>query len=144
MSSPSLPPQAERSKFPGMRPREAAVMRRWLGEFESAYDNFEYNVRIGPSRDVGPSFPRYVRKTAMMSSQLRLDAIAWNGQQATLVELKQKAWALGVQQLALYGAVWAAENPQLPKSPANFLSVPGVSKTSASLQVSGSPGCENR
>ncbi|MBZ5569466.1 MAG: hypothetical protein LAN64_16660 [Acidobacteriia bacterium] len=90
-------------------------MRRWLREFEGAYDQFEYNVRIGPSRDLGPGYPDYVRKTAMMSSQLRLDAIAWNGTQATLVELKQKAWALGVQQLALYGAVWAAENPQLPK-----------------------------
>jgi hypothetical protein len=98
-----------------MRKGEAEVMRLWLQKYEAAYDHFEYNVRIGPSRDIGPSFPDYVRKTAMVSSQLRLDAIAWDGQQATLVEAKQKAWALGVQQLAVYGAVWAAENPQLPR-----------------------------
>jgi hypothetical protein len=98
-----------------MRPREAAVMRNFLKQFEDAYDHFDYNVRIGPSRDVGPDYPDYVRKMAMQSSQLRLDAIAWDGDHATLIELKHYAWPGGVQQLALYGMVWAAENPQLPK-----------------------------
>ena len=90
-------------------------MRRWLLLFEGAYDNFQYNVRIGPSRDPGPAYADYVRRTAKMSSQLRLDAVAWDGNRPTLIELKNYAWPSAVQQLAVYGAVWALENPQLPK-----------------------------
>ena len=115
MSSPSLPAQSLRTKYPGMRAREADVMRRWLKLHEQEYDRFDYNVRIGASRDPGPQYPDYVRTTARVSSQLRMDAVAWKGEQVTLLELKNSAWPSAVQQLALYGAVWAAEHPSLPK-----------------------------
>jgi hypothetical protein len=121
-----------------MRPREAAVMRLWLRVFEDAYDAFEYNVRIGPSRDPGPSYPGYVRRTAMMSSQLRIDAVAWDGLTPTLIELKHNASPRGVQQLAVYGAVWRLEHLELP--PPKLLLVctgvlPGVIETAAAAGV---------
>ena len=115
MSFPSPLRQQDRRKFPGMRRRETAVMRLWLKDYEEAFDEFQYNVRIGVGRDPGPKYSDYVRKTAIMSSQLRMDAVAWNGTQATLIELKNYALPAAVQQLSRYGAVWSAENPSLPR-----------------------------
>lgn len=89
-------------------------MRRWLELHESEFDRFQYNVRIGAPRDPGPAYAEYVRLTARLSSQLRLDAVAWNGNQATLVELKNAAFPSAVQQLATYGAVWRLDYPALP------------------------------
>lgn len=113
-------------------------MRRWLALHEQEYDSFDYNVRIGASRDPGPQYPDYVRQTARVSSQLRLDAVAWKGTQVTLIELKNAAWPSAVQQLALYGAVWAAAHPELPK-PALLLVCrsidPGTPPTAAAAGV---------
>ena len=107
--------QAMRLKFPGMRSTEAQLMRRWLALHESEYDRFDYNVRIGAARDPGPQFPDWVRKAAKDCSQLRMDAIAFKGNQATIIELKKWAYPDGAQQLALYGAVWWSENAALPR-----------------------------
>jgi hypothetical protein len=107
--------EQDRTKFPGLRPTEANLMRRWLARHETEYDSFAYNVRIGAARDPGPQYPEWVRKTARMSSQLRTDAIARQGAQATIIELKNVAYPSGAQQLAVYGAVWWSENPSEPK-----------------------------
>jgi hypothetical protein len=115
MSSPSLPPQSERMKFPGMRPREAHLMRLWLREHESEYGHFDYNVRVGPGRDPGPDYSDAVRKTAILSSQLRLDAVAWREGRPTLIEVKDFALMEAVSQLTLYAAVWRLSNPTVPE-----------------------------
>jgi len=104
-----------RGKFPGMRATEANLMRRWLARHESEYDRFEYNVRIGAARDPGEQYPDWVRKAAKMSSQLRMDALAWKGTQLTIIELKNVSYPSGAQKLAVYGAVWWSENPQASK-----------------------------
>lgn len=107
--------EATRGKFPGMRPSEANLMRRWLARHEQEYDSFAYNVRIGAGRDPGPQYPDWVRKSAVMCSMLRMDAIAWKGNQATIIELKNVAYPSAAQQLALYGAVWWSDNATYPK-----------------------------
>lgn len=108
-------PEASRLKYPGMRSTEANLMRRWLALHENDYDSFAYNVRIGAGRDPGVQYPDWVRKTAIVSSQLRMDAIAWYGRQATVIELKNVAYPSGAQKLTVYGAVWSADNPGFPR-----------------------------
>jgi hypothetical protein len=107
--------EASRLTFPGMRDTEANLMRRWLALHEHEYERFDYNVRIGAGRDPGQAYPEWVRKTAIMSSQLRMDAIAWNGTQATILELKNVAYPNGAQKLTVYGAVWWTDNAYLPR-----------------------------
>jgi len=111
MGTPAIPPQSTRSKYPGMRFKESNMMRDWLGLHESEYDRFDYNVRIGVGRDPGPQFADWVRKAAIMSSQMRVDCVAWKGDVPLLIELKVFAFARAVQQITTYGAVWAAERP---------------------------------
>lgn len=98
-----------------MRPVEATVMRLWLQQHEDEYDHFDYNVRVGPGRDPGPEYSDPVRKTAVLSSQLRLDAVGWKGDRPTLIEVKNYALVTAVSQLTLYAAVWELERPSGPK-----------------------------
>lgn len=100
-----------RTKFPGMRQTEANLMRRWLAAHETEYSRFEYNIRIGAARDPGPAYPDWVRTSAKASSMLRMDALAWQGDQITIIELKNVSYPSGAQKLAVYGAVWWSENP---------------------------------
>lgn len=113
MDSASVPRQSDRTKFPGMRPREGQVMRLWLREHEQEFDSFDYNVRVGPGRDPGPAYSAEIRRNGLLSSQLRLDAVGWRAGRPTLIEVKDFATMTAIAQLALYAAVWRAEHPEL-------------------------------
>lgn len=114
-------------------------MRSWLAQHESEYDRIDYNVRIGAARDPGPAFPEYVRRTARLSSQLRLDAVAWQGAQPTILELKFWATSTAVQQLAIYGAVWREDTPAGPAPRLLLVAIgaeQGVAETAAAANIS--------
>lgn len=104
----------ELGKIAGLRPLEAAVFRRWYAKFGDRFDRFDYNVRIGSGRDPGPEYSEAIRRDAVMSSQLRMDAVGWRGDRPTLIEVKHYALANAVPQLALYAAVWHKDKPELP------------------------------
>ena len=112
----SLPvSQAERLKFPGMIPDEVAVWRGWLQQHESEYDRYDYNVRVGAGDDPGPTFSQAQRQGIIASTQLRIDAVAWQGTQATLIEVKQNAQPAAIGQLLTYLALWMVANPSAAK-----------------------------
>lgn len=100
-----------------MLPREVLIFKNWLKAFEGNYDSFDYNVRIGAGRDPGPNWPPSVREQAIKASQLRIDAVAWNGAAPTLIEVKDRAGASAVGQLITYQAVWDTDHPGLPSPP---------------------------
>lgn len=124
--------QSERLKYPGMLPDEIIIFREWLKLHEQAYDRFDYNVRIGQGIDPGPSFSPEVRRDAILITQLRLDAVAWQGTGgrelpdttdspaqvyavapnavATIIEVKRNAGPANVGQLVTYDSVWIRDN----------------------------------
>jgi hypothetical protein len=102
-----MPLQAERSKYPGLRQSEAAVLRLWLRAHEHEYDFFSYNVRVGPGLDPGPAFSAATRKSAIDNSQKRIDAVGWSIGHATLIEVKDFALMEAIAQISLYSRLWA-------------------------------------
>ena len=113
--TPEMPRQQDRTKFPGMRPHEAALMRAWLRLHESEYDAISYNVRVGAPRDPGEAFPEWVRKSARDSSQLRMDAEAVKAGSATIIELKNYATADAVKQITMYAVAWVRDHAGAPQ-----------------------------
>jgi hypothetical protein len=107
--------ESQRTKFPGMKPIETSLVKRWLQEHEQEYDRFEYNVRVGPGRPLGPEYSDAVRKAGLMTSQLRIDVVAWKGDRPTLVELKNFATTPAIAQLGLYATLWRADHPGMPE-----------------------------
>jgi hypothetical protein len=110
----STPSQAARPYYPGLLPREGAILKAWLAVHESEYDRFDYNVRVGPGSDPGPRYSDALRQQAIQNSQLRIDAVGWQGSQPTIIEVKENAGTSALGQLLTYNAHWQAAYPSGP------------------------------
>lgn len=110
----STPPQCDRGKYPGLMPRECVILAAWLREHEPEYDRFEYNVRVGRGVDPGASWPDHLRQMAMLNSQMRIDAVGWQADTPTLIEVKDQAGPTAMGQLLAYEALWRVERPGAP------------------------------
>ena len=111
--------QQHRLNYPGMLPREIILFREWLKLHEAEYDKIDYNVRIGAGVDPGPGWPDNTRQMAIANTQLRIDAVAWQGNQPTIIEVKDRAGASAAGQLVTYEAVW--EKDQMSSLPPKLL-----------------------
>ncbi len=115
MSSPAQILEAERKKYPGMLPREILIWQTWLRKNTPRFDSYDYNVRVGDGRDPGAAYPQWARDMAILSSQLRLDVLARNGTQATIIEIEENPGMRAVGQLLGYEVFWIRDNPTLPR-----------------------------
>lgn len=106
--------QADRLSFPGMLPAEIVIMKAWLAAHEAEYDRFEYNVRIGSGTDPGENYPPEIRSMAIQNSQKRLDAVGWQGDIPTIIEVKRRAGLSNIGQLVGYRHFWIRDNPDQP------------------------------
>jgi hypothetical protein len=106
--------QADRLSFPGMLPREILIWKAWLRLHESEYSNYDYNVRVGQGVDPGPGYTDAIRQMAILNSQKRIDAVAWQDVVPTIFEVKFCAGASAVGQLVVYRPLWAQLYPLVP------------------------------
>jgi len=107
--------QSERAKYPGLLPREILILQSWLKLHEGDYDRFDYNFRVGEGTDPGPTWPDYIRQQAVQNTQKRIDAVAWKGEQASIVEVKDRAGFAAVGQLVGYRPLFVQRFPDKPK-----------------------------
>lgn len=91
MSSPAQKLQSERFSYPGLLPREIIIMREWLKRHQAEYARFLFNLRTGTGFDPGPQFLDGVRRSAVINSMKRIDAVAINGSDSYLATFD--AWA---------------------------------------------------
>ena len=114
-TNPALVLKAERLRFPGMLPAEILVWLSWLAAHESEYTNWQYNFRIGAGIDPGPQVEEYWRNLAIKSTQLRLDAVGYQGDTPTIFEVKRRATPSNIGQLAVYFYAWVHDFPNAPR-----------------------------
>ena len=110
--------ESERAKYPAMQVDEILVWKNWLILHQQDYQRFDYNVLLGLNVDPGPTFPDYVRKAAIATRSLRIDAVGWQGDQPTIFEVKRRAGPENIGQLLVYRSKW---NQQQMSSLAPFL-----------------------
>ena len=101
---------SDRTQFPGMQIDEILVWKAWLAQYQSGYDRFDYNVRLGAGVDPGPSVDEPYRGMAIKLSQARLDAVGWQGSNPTIFEVERYGRARAVGQLLTYQALWEQSN----------------------------------
>lgn len=106
--------QSERLKWPGMLPAEVLIFKGWLEKYGANYDRVDGNVRIGAGFDPGASWPEEQRRNAILNTKLRIDAVAYQGEKPTLIEVKRSAGASALGQLLTYEAVWLKDYPATP------------------------------
>lgn len=111
MSTPAQQLQSDLKRFPGLRPEEVLVLRAWLKVHEKQFDRFDYNVRVGPGQDPGPTFTDDMRRMAILNSQKRIDAVGYKGSTPWIIEVKQRAQSNAIGQLVSLDALWRNDNP---------------------------------
>src|SRR5262249_49796154 len=89
----------------------------WIEKHGAEYERVDYNVRLGNGTDPGPEFTDSQREEYKLNTQKRADAILWNGDQATIAEVKDRATASSMSQLLTYKALFPIQFPvpRLPK-----------------------------
>ena len=98
--------ESDRAKYPGLLVDEILVWKAWLLLNQQDYQRFDYNTRIGQGQDPGPTFNQTYRDMAIQLTQLRIDAVGWQGNIPTIFEVKRNAGAQNIGQLLTYDAVW--------------------------------------
>jgi hypothetical protein len=108
---------SELPSYGSLFPPEQQLLRAWLKVHESEYDRFQFNVRVGPGYDPGPNYAEEIRRHAILTSQRRMDAVAYRGQEVTIIEVKRRAGFTAIGQLMGYFHHWIEEHPgeQPPK-----------------------------
>lgn len=101
---------ADRAKYPGMQIDEILVWKAFLAAYQHNYDRFDYNVRLGAGVDPGPSLAEPYRSMSVKLSQLRIDAVGWQGGAPTIFEVERYVKPRNVGQVLTYQAAWDAEN----------------------------------
>jgi hypothetical protein len=115
MTNPDTWLESYRGSYPAMLPNEIAVWRAWLRVHYAEFDRFEYNVRVGPGFDPGPTLAENDRKMALDITRKRIDALAWRGSQPTIIEVKERAGLSAIGQLMGYVVHWNLERPNGPR-----------------------------
>lgn len=115
MATPAQRLEADRHKYPGMAPREVLIWRAWLRVRQAEYTDWNYNVLVGMGTDPGPSFPQIYRDQYIRNTQKRMDAVAYQGKQPFIFEVKNRATASCMSQLLTYKALWPVSFPGTPQ-----------------------------
>jgi hypothetical protein len=111
---PNLDVLLQQMQFPGMPMPESDVFREWLVRHGREYDRIEFQVRLGDGIPPDPRLNQTFAEQAVMMTQKRADAIAWQNTQATIIEAKIRASLGAMGQLLGYGVLYQKMNPASP------------------------------
>ncbi len=100
----------DRQKLPSLVPGEIVIFYRWLELHPTEYDRYDFAVRIGKGEDPGDTFEQSLREMWIHNTQLRIDAVGYNGPDPTIIEVKDDAGPAAVGQILTYGTIWRQEH----------------------------------
>lgn len=100
--------------YPERTDRESTVIRDWLLAHGAEYDRFSFSVHIGQGQTPDPSHEPGVQKSTVYSSQKRIDVLAWQGPNPTIVEVKERITPASLGQILTYRMLFLQEMPDAP------------------------------
>jgi hypothetical protein len=98
-------------QFPQMTANESQIVHAWLAKHIDEWDSIDFNVRVGTSLDLGPTFSDAIRGQAAILSQKRADIVAQRPDAAAIIEVKIRVNLGALGQLLGYSVLWRAEYP---------------------------------
>lgn len=106
-----------RSWFPERTGRESTIILDFLKARGELYDRFEFSVRVGTGQVPDPALPANVQRGIVYSSRKRIDMIVWQGEQPTIIEVKERLSPAVLGQLLTYQHLLLEDRPGI-KMPA--------------------------
>jgi len=93
-------------KYPHLSSVDATVWGKFIEQNPHRFDRMDYDVHVGEGISPDPEWEPPIMFMAMYLSQCRIDAIGYNGEQGTIIELKGRAMTDAVGQLLSYQALY--------------------------------------
>lgn len=100
-----------RTYYPERTDRESSIIRDWLNARGAAYDRFAFSVRVGVGQAPNPEHLEGVQRNAVFSTKKRIDVLAWQGEQPTIVEVKERVTPAVLGQLQTYRLLFLEQYP---------------------------------
>lgn len=102
-------------RYPHILPPDVPVWERYLANGGVHHQLIEYDVRVGLGRDPGPYYPENIRAMALDLSFRRIDAVAHDPHQITVIEITRYAGLTAVGQVLVYPILYKLTfMPSLP------------------------------
>lgn len=93
-----------------MLPQDRSIWRNFLYTLEDQFDQFHYDVHVGPVPPPLEDLPPNIRELAHLIYRLRIDVVAYKDEKPTLIEVKPNAGLSALGQLLAYNFYWNKEN----------------------------------
>jgi hypothetical protein len=106
-------PYGPRRTYPHMTGEEAEVWDRFLVKFPGRFDSVDYDFRVGHGEVAPEGFEENYSRMVTQLSQLRIDALAWNGEKPTIIEVKGRAAISALGALTGYRVLFVRDLPAL-------------------------------
>jgi hypothetical protein len=106
-----------RTWFPERTNRESTIIIDFLKARGELYDRFEFSVRCGTGQAPDPAHLPGVQRNTVFSSRKRIDMIVWQGDQPTIIEVKERISPAVLGQLVTYQHLLMEDRPEI-KTPA--------------------------
>lgn len=97
--------------YPERTDRESTIIRDWLLAHGPEYDRLSFSVRVGEGQTPNPDDLPGVQRSVAFSSRKRIDVLAWQGDQPTIVEVKERVNPAVLGQLLTYRQLFLEDNP---------------------------------
>jgi len=96
-------------------PFEIPIWEKWLSLHEGEYTSFSYDIRVGESILPPPGLDANIAEMAVSLTKKRIDVVAWNGPNPTIIEIKDYAGLTAIGQLISYPILFTREFPESPQ-----------------------------
>lgn len=83
-------PYIKRRKYPHMIGDDREIWSRFIEKFPERFETVDYDFRVGQGIAPDPDWPDYIKRDAIALTQKRIDALAWNGENPTIIEVKKR------------------------------------------------------
>jgi len=91
-----------RIKYPHMVPNEVRIWKLFLKKHGSVFDNYRYDMHVGKGIGKVPGYDKTMQDMAIRLTQKRIDVVAYRGQAAYIIEIKERAGLSAIGQLIAY------------------------------------------
>jgi hypothetical protein len=95
-------------------PAEKALWQKWLSQNYEAWENYEYDVRVGDGVTYEGPGPDWMPEMVKKLTQKRIDVMAWRQGIPWIFEIKPQAGLSAYGQLLAYHELWTKDNPDKP------------------------------
>ncbi len=83
-------PYGPRYRYPHMLPDEREIWQKFMVLNPSRFETVDYDFRVGRGAPIPPGEEPHQARMITMLSQKRIDVLAWEGEDPTIIEIKRR------------------------------------------------------